>query len=250
MYQTSLDFNLDDATDYAAPNAQSATFPTTRPDPEKTLTRLLTPTEADTVRASEAWGPLMAAFGEAEVRTLDLDRAGPSLVQGRTISSADDIAALLHGRVTKWLKAAGGLRQPDRIVGHFPPAIGVTDPDMVQALQDRRGLIEQRARALTLAALEQRQPWTLKLGRPPSDPVHREDWLRRLDTVAAYRQRWQVNAGAVLGEEPRSHEQTAHQQSAQHAASTLWRLRTLLTWHETRALPRRSSNPETADSDY
>jgi hypothetical protein len=42
MYQTSLDFNLDDATDYAAPNAQSATFPTTRHDPERTLTRLLT----------------------------------------------------------------------------------------------------------------------------------------------------------------------------------------------------------------
>src|SRR5450759_1789607 len=33
---------LDDATDYAAPNAQSATFHTTRPDPEKTLTRLFT----------------------------------------------------------------------------------------------------------------------------------------------------------------------------------------------------------------
>src|SRR5680860_1745539 len=42
MYQTPLDFNLDDATDYAAPNAQSVTFPTTRPDPEKTLTRLRT----------------------------------------------------------------------------------------------------------------------------------------------------------------------------------------------------------------
>ncbi|MHB8186340.1 MAG: ATP-dependent DNA helicase, partial [Dermatophilaceae bacterium] len=181
----------------------------------------LTSNEADAVRASEAWGPLMAAFREAEVRTLDLDRAVPSLVQGRIISSADDIAALLHGRVTKWLKAAGGRRRPDRIVGHFSPAIGVTDPDMVQALQDRRGLIEQRARALTLAALEQRQTWTLELGRPPSDPVHREDWLRRLDTVAAYRQRWQVNAGAVLGEQPRSHEQTAHQQSAQRAASTL-----------------------------
>ena len=41
MYQTSLDFNLDDATYYAAPNAQSATFPTTRPDPEKTLTDCL-----------------------------------------------------------------------------------------------------------------------------------------------------------------------------------------------------------------
>ena len=181
----------------------------------------LTSREADTVRASEAWGPLMAVFRDSEARGLDLGRAVPALVQGRTVSSAGDIAAVLHGRVTKWLKSAGDRPQADLIVGHFPPAIGVTDPDMVQALQDRRGLIEQRARALTLAALEQRQPWTLQLGRPPSDPVHREDWLGRLDTVAAYRQRWQVTAGAVLGEEPRSHEQTVHQQSAQRAASTL-----------------------------
>jgi AAA domain len=181
----------------------------------------LTTEESDKVRASAAWGPLMAAFGEAESRRLDLDRAVPALVQGRTISSADDIAAVLHGRVTKWIKSSSERMQANRIVGHFPPAIGVTNPDMVQALQDRRGLIEQRARALTLAALEQRQPWTLNLGRPPADPARREDWLRRLDTVAAYRQRWQVNAGAVLGERPRSHEQTAHQQSAQRAASTL-----------------------------
>ncbi|MHB1475022.1 MAG: ATP-dependent DNA helicase [Dermatophilaceae bacterium] len=74
----------------------------------------LTSNEAEDVRASEAWGPLMAAFREAEVRTLDLDRAVPALVQGRTISSADDVATLLHGRVTKWLKAAGGRRQPER----------------------------------------------------------------------------------------------------------------------------------------
>ncbi len=38
--------------------------------------------------------------------------------------------------------------------------------------------------------------------------------------MAAYRERWQVHAGVVLGEEPRSHEQTAQQQSAQHAVST------------------------------
>jgi conjugative relaxase-like TrwC/TraI family protein len=181
----------------------------------------LTPSQADTVRASEAWGPLMATFRAAEARGLDLDRALPTLVQGRPISSADDVAALLHGRVTKWIRSASGRRQPDSIVGHFPPAIGVTDPDIVQALQDRRGLIEQRARALTLAALEQRQTWTLKLGRPPSDPACREEWLRGLDTLAAYRDHWQVNAGAVLGEGPRSHEQTSHQQSAQRAASTL-----------------------------
>jgi conjugative relaxase-like TrwC/TraI family protein len=181
----------------------------------------LTTAEADTVRVSEAWGPLMAAFRDAESRGLDLDRALPALVQGRTIGGADDIAALIHGRVTKWLKSATGRRQSDSVVGLGPAAVGVTDPDTVQALQDRRRLIEQRTRALTLAALEQRQPWTLQLGRPPSEVDHREDWLRRLDTVAAYRQFWQVRSAAVLGDEPRSREQAAHQQSAQRATSTL-----------------------------
>ena len=68
-YQTSLDFNLDDATDYAAPNAQSATFPTTRPDPEKTLTRLRTRLAPQVERPPivfkltsrvRAWGVLLA----------------------------------------------------------------------------------------------------------------------------------------------------------------------------------------------
>jgi conjugative relaxase-like TrwC/TraI family protein len=180
----------------------------------------LTPSQVDTVRASEAWGPLMATFRDAESRGLDLGRGIPALVQGRTVNGASDIAALIHGRVTKWLGSAVSHQQADRIVGLFPAAASVTDPDMVQALEDRRRLLEQRVRAVTLAALEHRQPWALRLGQPPADPDRRENWLRRLDTVAAYRQRWQVNGGAVLGEEPRSHEQAAHQQSAQYAVST------------------------------
>jgi conjugative relaxase-like TrwC/TraI family protein len=180
----------------------------------------LTPRQAEAVRASESWGPLMAAFSDAESRGLDLDRAVPALVQGRTLNSADDIAAVLHGRVTKWIKSSGDQRPADRIVGLLPTARDVTDPDMVQALEDRRRLLEQHVRALTLAALEQRQPWTLEFGRPSADPARREEWLRRLDTVAAYRERWHVNAAAVLGEEPRSHEQAAQQRTAQHALST------------------------------
>jgi hypothetical protein len=66
----------------------------------------LTSSEADAVRVSEAWGPLMATFREAESQGLDLDRAVPALVQGRTVNSADDVAALIHGRVTKWLESA------------------------------------------------------------------------------------------------------------------------------------------------
>ena len=180
----------------------------------------LTAAEANCVRGSDAWGPLMAAFRDVESRGLDLDRGLPALVQGRTVAGADDIAAVLHGRVTKWLATAGEQRQPDRIVGLGPPAIGVSDPEMVRGLQDRRALIQDRARSLVLEAVENRQAWANQLGPLPLDPARRGEWLSRLDTVAAYRERWQVNAGSVLGGEPRSREQAAHLQSAQRAAST------------------------------
>jgi len=124
------------------------------------------------------------------------------LVQGRSVSGADDIAALLHGRVTKWVKSSGDRMQADRIVGLFPAAVGVTDQDVVQGLRERRELIERRARSLTMTALEDRQPWALRFGRPPADADGREDWLRRLDTIAAYRDRWQVSGNAFFGTEP------------------------------------------------
>ncbi len=43
----------------------------------------------------------MAALRKAESRGLDVDRALPALVQGRSLSSANDIAAVIHGRVSK-----------------------------------------------------------------------------------------------------------------------------------------------------
>jgi hypothetical protein len=179
----------------------------------------LTPTEANAVRASEAWGPLMAALRDAESRGLDIDRAVPALVQGRTVTSADDSAAVLHGRVTKWLNAAGGHHQAERIVGLFPATTGTANPDIVQALRDRRTLIEQNARTLVLEALQGCDPWTRRLGAPPPNPVLREDWLRRLDTIAAYRDLWQVGGDEILGAEPRTRERMAQRQTAQRALS-------------------------------
>jgi hypothetical protein len=178
-----------------------------------------TPTEAHAVRASQAWGPLTAVLRDAESRGLDLDRAVPALVQGRTLTSADDIAAVLHGRVTKWLNAAGSQHQPERIVGLLPATASITDPDTAQALGDRRTLIEQKARTLVLKALQNCDPWTLRLGAPPTNPVLREDWLRRLDTIATYRDLWQVSGHEILGAEPRTREQAVQRQTAQGALS-------------------------------
>lgn len=96
----------------------------------------------------------------------------------------------------------------------------VRDQDMARALDDRQGLIEQWARDVVTTAIENRQPWATWLGSPPSDPVRRELWLRRLDTVAAYRERWGIITDrTVLGtREPTSLEQEAQRRLAQSAA--------------------------------
>jgi hypothetical protein len=182
----------------------------------------LTPTEAHTVRDSQAWGPLMRTLRDAESRGLDLDRAVPALVQGRTFSSADDIAAVLHGRVTKWLNATGSQHQPERIVGLLPAPASITDPDTALALGDRRKLIEQKARTLVLEALQRRDPWTLRLGAPPQNPILREDWLKRLDTIVTYRDLWQVSGHGILGPEPRTREQAVQRQAAVGAVTAVF----------------------------
>jgi conjugative relaxase-like TrwC/TraI family protein len=180
----------------------------------------LTDHQAVAARESDAYGPLLAALREAEARGLDIEHALPRLVQGRSLADAEDIAAVLHGRVDRWIRASGTSRRtaPNRIAGLFPGAERVTDPDMKRALADRRTLIEQRAREAALTAAEHRQPWTLKLGRPPANPAQREAWLRQLDTIAAYRERWQINGSSILGQaNPTGLEQETQRRLAQQA---------------------------------
>jgi hypothetical protein len=151
---------------------------------------------------------------------LGVEQGLPRLVNGRTLSSADDVAAVLHGRVDRWIQASGSQRRApaDRIVGLFPRLGGVTDPDMARALEDRQTLLEQRARDAAITAVENRQPWATQLDSPSSDPVRREVWLRRLDTVAAYRERWGITDRTILGNrEPTSLEQEAQRRLVQSA---------------------------------
>jgi conjugative relaxase-like TrwC/TraI family protein len=176
--------------------------------------------QVEGLRDSAAYGPLLAALREAKALGLDVEQGLPRLVNGRTLSSADVVASVLHGRVDRWIRASSPPRRAaaDRIVGLFPRLTGITDHDMARALDDRQTLIEQRAREVATTAVEHRQPWAAQLGSPPSDPVRRELWLRRLDTVAAYRERWGITDRTILGtREPTSLEQEAQRRLAQGA---------------------------------
>ncbi|MGH8996386.1 MAG: MobF family relaxase, partial [Acidimicrobiales bacterium] len=174
------------------------------------------------VRESEAHGPLLATFREAEARGVDLETAFPVLVTRRSLVEAEDVASALHDRVQGWTKVAGSKRvgATNLIAGLIPRAIGVTDPDMARALTERDRAIESRAQTLAEQAVERNAGWVRRLGRPPADPTQRAVWMSQVRVVAAYRDRWGVGGQAVVGREAdvSTIEQLGHHKRAQLAA--------------------------------
>jgi conjugative relaxase-like TrwC/TraI family protein len=182
----------------------------------------LTDDQVDTVRASEAYGPLVAAFRDAEARGLDPEGMFPRLVASRGLADADDVAAVLHGRVDRWVASAGSKRQAasDLIAGLIPRAKGVADKDMARALRERDQAMECRAMTLAEQSVEHNAAWVRRLGSPPADPAMRIAWLHEVRVVAAYRDRWNISGMTVVDgrEEASSIEQIGHQKRAQAAA--------------------------------
>jgi conjugative relaxase-like TrwC/TraI family protein len=152
------------------------------------------PYQLESIRASDAFGPLLAALRDAESCGLDVGNALPVLVNSRHLTDVDDPAAALHGRVDRWAAAAGSRHQTttNLIAGLVPRARGVTDPAMARALHDRDEAMERRAVEMATRAVESGQVWTRRLGIPPVNPADRHAWLDAVSTVAAYRDRWGV----------------------------------------------------------
>jgi hypothetical protein len=158
------------------------------------LTCGLDSVELAAVHSSAARGALLAAFREAEARGLELSVGLPRLVAARSLEDAADVAAVLHGRMDRWMRtAAPSSRSADLVAGLFPRARGVQDADMARALEERAEAMERRAQALVDQAIEQSRGWIEQLGRPPVDNLARARWLRSAYVVAAYRERWEID---------------------------------------------------------
>ena len=54
---------------------------------------------------SEAYGPLVVAFRRAEAFGIDVHDVLPRLVAERELRTADDLAAVVHERLGRWLRA-------------------------------------------------------------------------------------------------------------------------------------------------
>jgi conjugative relaxase-like TrwC/TraI family protein len=159
------------------------------------------------IQASDAYGPCVAAFRDAEARGLDIQAKLPALAAARDLKDAEDPAAVLHWRVQEWTRRAGAAPAPagNLIAGLIPRAGGVSDPDLARALSEREQAIERRAAAVLADALERHAEWVTRLGAPPRQPAARTAWLREARTVAAYLDRWGEEAGEASTIEQQGH---------------------------------------------
>ncbi|WP_231252710.1 AAA family ATPase, partial [Nocardioides furvisabuli] len=162
----------------------------------------LTDEQVDRVLGSDSFSPLTAELRRAEANGHDVNRLLPALVAQRSLEDAEDVGAVLISRLRK--KA---LPERDRraahhgyIAGLIPAARGPMSSEMMIALTERHTLMESRAAALALNAVEVDASWLKRLGTPPRSDADRRRWLNEVRTVAAYRDRYQVDGRSALGE--------------------------------------------------
>jgi hypothetical protein len=145
--------------------------------------------QREAIRSSPAYGPLLAAWRDADARGLDVAAVLPRLIAARGLDGAGDLAAVLHERTDRW--AARARPQPQRaaglIAGLIPRATGITDPDLAQALAERDQAMQTRAAGLAGEALARGEAWITRLGPPPAGPAARDRWVAAATVVAAYR---------------------------------------------------------------
>jgi hypothetical protein len=99
------------------------------------------------VRRSDASGPLIAALRRAEASGLDVESGLRRLVTRRGVDGVDNVAAVLHHRVTMWTAASRSttVDGADLVAGLVQRAAGVADPDLARALLERERAMERLA---------------------------------------------------------------------------------------------------------
>jgi conjugative relaxase-like TrwC/TraI family protein len=162
----------------------------------------LTEEQLDSVLESDSFGPLTAELRRAEANRHDVDQLLPALVTRRSLEDAGDVGAVLISRLRRAAGPKRGKRpgDPKYIVGLIPVTEGLMSPEMSTALASRQALMEGRAITLAAKAVEADEPWLTRLGTPPNADAASSRWLHEVRTVAAYRDRYQVDTSGAMDE--------------------------------------------------
>jgi conjugative relaxase-like TrwC/TraI family protein len=172
----------------------------------------LSDTELVRVKTSPAYTALLAQLRDAENRGFDSGTELPVLVTGRSFDDAEDVASVLYHRIDCYLTGVG-YRAPsasDFVAGIFSRPSGITDPDVVRALNDRADAIEQRARELATMAIERGDAWVSDFGDAPDADERYQQWMWEVLGGAAFLDRWGIdNPDTIFDDAPVNHEQEA-----------------------------------------
>jgi len=178
-------------------------------------------TELVQAKASPAYGALLAQLRDAENRGFDIHTELPILVTGRSFGDADDVASVLHFRIDRYVTDVGypSPLASELVAGIFPRPGGITDPDVLLALNDRADAIEQRARELAATAIERGDVWVRDFGDAPPTDAFYERWLVDVAAGAAYLDCWGVDKpDSILNDTPVNHEQSTQRRRIFSAA--------------------------------
>lgn len=153
------------------------------------------------ITTSPSWSRLTALL-----RTVSL--TGTDAHQLVTNATADlptdhpDPASVLLGRVSSAFNTTKRTQPVDYLVGLVVPAEPVDDPALQAAVDHAAQAISQRASELVDTAITNNDPWIRAIGDQPADLAGRGRWRQAIETVAAYRDRWNVTAEQPLGSGP------------------------------------------------
>jgi hypothetical protein len=151
---------------------------------------------------STAFGPLAAALRRAEAYHHDLEALMPRVVDRHGLEDAEDIAAVLRYRIAKLAATPprGCRLRPRLIAGLIPEPLGQMSAEDREAIDQRKELIESRARVLAKAPATHSDAWARRLGPPPATAAGGDQtWLAAATTVAAYRDRYKVTSDLPVG---------------------------------------------------
>jgi conjugative relaxase-like TrwC/TraI family protein len=178
-------------------------------------------TELIQAKASPSYAALLAQLRDAERRGFDMDTELPMLVTGRSFEDADDIASVLRHRIDRYVTGVGypSPQANELVAGIFHRLNGITDPDMVVALNDRADAIEKRARELVAIAIERGETWVQYFGAAPAASGPYGHWVLEVAAGAAYLDRWSIdNPDTILDNATVSYEQQTQRSRVLSAA--------------------------------
>lgn len=188
----------------------------------------LTPGQVEQVCDAESFGSLAMLLRRLDANRVEPELLLPRLLAQNPIAENDevDVVATLRKQLQHESVPLTGSTQrlpPSLIAGLIPRAEGLTDSDLRRGLEEREHLIVQRAQHLAQTALDSGEAWTASFGTQPVGRT-KELWIRQVETVAAYRDRYRIDGSLPLGPEPTN---TPQRIDAARAKAALERARTL-----------------------